>query len=73
MGVLCALVRGSGDDGRILLVGHVINCERVLVVSVTDIVAKIFCVGTLILEALSIMNVAVLRSTAWTGGVGGIG
>lgn len=60
MGVHCALVRSSGDNARILLVGHVIDRECVLVVSVTDIVAKIFCVGALILEALSIMDVAVL-------------
>lgn len=72
MGVLCTFVRSSGDNGRILLVGHVIDCERVLVVSVTDIAAKIFCVRALILEALSIVDVAVLRSTAWAGGVGGI-
>lgn len=72
MSVLNTFVRGAGDDAGVSLVGHVVDGKTIFVVSVTDIAAKVFCVWTLVLQALSIVHITVLGSTARGRGLRGI-
>lgn len=62
--VLGTFIRRAGDDAGVGLVGHIVNGKTVLVVSITDIMAKVFLVWTFVLKALSIVDVTILRRTA---------
>lgn len=72
MSVLDTFVRGAGDDASVGLVGYVVDGKTILVISVADIAAKEFRVRAPVLQALSIVNVTVLSSTARGGGFRGI-
>lgn len=72
MSVLGAFVGSAGDDAGISLVGYVVDGETVLVVCVTDIVAKEFRVRALVLKALGIVNITILGSTPRAGRLCGI-
>lgn len=72
MSVLNAFVRSAGDDASVGLVGYIIDGKTVLVVSVANIAAKVFCVWAFIPQALSVVDVTILGSTARGCGFRGI-
>lgn len=72
MSVLDTFVRSTGDDAGVGLVGYIVDGKTIFVVSVADITAKEFRVRAPVLQALSIMNVTILSSTARGGGFRGI-
>jgi hypothetical protein len=49
-----ALVRGHGDDLRVIGVGHVVDGQSILVVAVADVATEVLGVGTLVNKALSL-------------------
>lgn len=67
MRVRGALVRSAGDDGggvRALLVGDVVDGQRILVVAVADVAAVVLLIRTAVDDALRIVNVSVLGGAA---------
>src|SRR5690606_38219909 len=72
VGVRCALVGSARDDGGVAAVGHVVDGEGLLVVTVANVTAEVLLVGSLVRQALSIVHVAVLGSAAGGSGVGGV-
>jgi hypothetical protein len=68
---------GSARDDRTsvtetLLVGDIVDGQGILVVTVTDITAVVLLVGATVHDALSVVCVAVLASTALDVGLGGV-
>lgn len=72
VGVGGAGVGGAGDDGGVGAVSDVVDGEGVFVVAVADFLAVEAGVGTLVFQALSVVDVAVLGGAARGGWVGGV-
>ena len=66
------LVAGAGDDVGRLLVGHVKDGERVLVVAVADLALVVALVGPAVDDALGVVDVAVAAGAAGGAGLGGV-
>lgn len=72
VGVRGALVWSAGDDGggvRSVLVGHVVDCEGILVVAVADVPSEVLRIGSSVDNALCVMDIAILRSAARSSGL----
>jgi hypothetical protein len=75
MGVGSTLIGCNGQDLGVLLVCNVVDGKSVLVVAITDFFAQVLGVGTLVRQALSIVDIPVGRSTSgaswvcWIGNV----
>jgi hypothetical protein len=59
VGVCCTLVRRVGQDDWGFLVGYVVDCKRILVVAVADLMALKLLVWSAVDETLSVVYVAV--------------
>lgn len=66
-------VGGAGDNGGVLLVGHVHDGEGVLVEGEADLAARVLLAWALVDDALGIVDVAVLANAAGGDGVLGVG
>lgn len=70
MGICESFIADLGDDGGVLLVGHVVDGEGVLVVAEADFLAAVGPVRTAVDNALRIVDVAVVGRAALVNGVG---
>lgn len=68
MSIRRAFVSRPRDDGggiQAFLVRDIVDRQSVFVVTVADVTAVVLCIGTAVLDALCIVNIAVLASAAW--------
>lgn len=72
MGVSGALVGGARDDGRLGLIGDVVDGEGVLVVREAELLAVVLSVGASVDGALGIVGVAILSGASGVDGVLGV-